>query len=325
MKTRILSLVMSILFVFTINAQRKLSRDKIQINKTKNAKVLGTDARGNVFDNSNALDTLASKEELQSFPYWNINGTNFSYGATSDRNIEVIGRRGAGESIVINYPSFISNSRGSRFNGSIDVIGGVNYQTDNESGSATIKKHPETTAVLTYYLPKGSMLKPVDTLATVSDIIKYTSGSNQSFDRWSRVSDIAGEYLLYGMQSNYSSIIDNQQTMIYAGNNKITLSNNGLFEVDFDVFRLKAQTSNPSMSGGGALYYNLTEQKLKLSKTAGNWENLLTTSDLNSSKDDYKLNIKSLPTLSSSDRVIALDSSDNKLKFWDGTSWHALY
>lgn len=140
MKTRILILVIGFLFAFTTNAQRKLSRDKIQITKTKNAKLLGTDTRGNVFDNSQVLDTLASKNDLQNIDLSTKLEVGTYTGTASDLKAEIdnidIPSYQAGTNITIDN----TNPQYSIINatGSADLID-INKNHDNSNSSFKIQ------------------------------------------------------------------------------------------------------------------------------------------------------------------------------------------
>lgn len=349
MKPRILILAIGLLVAFTTNAQRKVSTGKVQITKTKNAKVLGTDARGNVFDNSNALDTLASKSDID----LQIASDN---GNSTTNSIDVTGNRS-----YFRVYEFLNGSKYSRLgcssllfydNNTVKQYGGVSMwqSTNHTTNGRYIFETPDLSTVnneIQYVIfPKitanrdGNILK--DTVALKSDLNK------QVFPYWVNGS----KSLEFGLSND---------TKIYMyKNEQATIYYNKTGKHSFDSERLNGTsleiTGNENSNGQLKFSYPTLVGSITLKPTSTpNNDYILTVphkTDTLATLTDIptytagtnvsfsgttinvnivepvsllKVNANVLPTLTNTDRAIALDSADNKLKFWDGTTWNALY
>lgn len=114
-------------------------------------------------------------------------------------------------------------------------------------------------------------------------------------------------------------------------NSRLTLQLNGKFfkytyngrtspalEYSNDSFKVNCLQKTYTFSKDG-LQIDLNGNPKTIIDTEGNIPEIYKPKDL------LKLNATTLPTLAATDRAIVLDSADNKLKFWDGTTWHNLY
>lgn len=239
MKKFVLRLLIMIL-AFSVNAQRKVETTYLKVKSVKNAKILGTDSKGNLIDKSLSLST----PNLQSVTNEGNNTTNDII--TTSKNGFISGDMSKTYTQLSNgvyTANNVSNARAQYLNSSIQFM---DYDYSNRTW---LKKNPAVSSSINVLLPYKS-----GTIALEEDIPAvpiYKAGKNITIDNTNPLQPIINSISNSGVNSIVAGTnvsIDNTDSK-----NPVINVNGGINSTDLTYTAAPTQGTVNSSNGNNAV------------------------------------------------------------------------